>query len=69
MSRLPEWSEVIAEKDAEIERLKAALEWYAEMADKCRRITSEGEVARNALDADGGKRARAALQPTQEPRI
>ena len=45
----------------EIERLRAALEWYAEQARLCRLIHREGDAGRKALDADGGKRAREAL--------
>lgn len=41
--------------------LVEALEWYAEQVKNCRKITSEGNDARNSLDADGGKRATAAL--------
>jgi hypothetical protein len=44
-----------------ITELTEALRWYAEQVAGCRKITSEGEQARNALDADGGQRARAAL--------
>jgi hypothetical protein len=42
--------------------LRAALEWYAERVADCRKITPEGDNARQALDLDGGKRARAALK-------
>ncbi|USY26673.1 hypothetical protein NIZ92_06455 [Alcaligenes sp. 1735tsa3] len=38
-----------------------ALSWYAEQVAGCRKIGSPGDTARQALDADGGKRARAAL--------
>jgi hypothetical protein len=41
--------------------LYEALEWYAEQAEGCRRLTPAGDTARRALDRDGGKRARAAL--------
>ncbi len=41
----------------------AALEWYAKQVADCRKVQSEGEAARVALDADGGKRARDALTP------
>ena len=40
---------------------REALEWYAEKVAGCRKITSEGNDARNALDRDGGQIARAAL--------
>jgi hypothetical protein len=42
---------------AEIE----ALTWYAEQVAGCRKVTSEGNDARRALDQDGGKRATDAL--------
>ena len=50
-----------AEKDAEIARLREALEWYGEQARLCRLIHSEGDAGRAALSEDGGKCARAAL--------
>lgn len=56
---------VTKKKDAENERLRAALEWYAEQAAGCRKLGSIGDPFRHALDRDGGDRARAAL--TQEP--
>lgn len=45
------------------EGLIEALEWYEEQARNCRKLHGipEGEAARAALSADGGKRARAAL--------
>lgn len=46
---------------AENERLREALEWYAEQVAGCRKITPEGNASRAALDADGGSRARSAL--------
>ena len=39
--------------------MKKALEWYAESA---RKVTREGDEARDDLDVDGGKRARRALE-------
>lgn len=44
------------------EQGREALQWYAEQVAGCRKITSEGDAARHALDADGGKRAQAALE-------
>lgn len=41
--------------------LADALRWYEEQARLCRLIHSEGDAGRNALAADGGQRARAAL--------
>lgn len=52
---------IAASQAAEIARLREALEWYGEQARLCRLITSEGDKGRHALDADGGKRAHAAL--------
>jgi hypothetical protein len=49
---------------ARIAELEAALEWYAGHAADCRKITAEGDVARQELDRDGGARARAALRHT-----
>ncbi len=46
--------------------MRQALEWYQEQARLCRLIHSEGDAGRNALAADGGRRARAALSATQE---
>lgn len=43
-------------------RLVETLEWYEEQARLCRLIHSEGDAGRQALSADGGKRARAALK-------
>lgn len=37
------------------------LEWYAEQVRDCRKIGRLGEPAREALDHDGGKRARETL--------
>jgi hypothetical protein len=47
---------------AENEKLRAALEWYGEQARLARLIHSEGDAGRYALAADGGKRARVALE-------
>ena len=41
--------------------LAEALVWYSEQVSGCRKVTSEGERSRAALDRDGGARARAAL--------
>lgn len=40
---------------------RAALEWYAEHVAGCRKLGPDGDAARQALDKDGGERARAAL--------
>lgn len=41
--------------------LVKALEWYAEQVAGCRKLGHIGDPSRHALDADGGKRAREAL--------
>lgn len=41
--------------------LVEALEWYEQHAAGCRKLTSEGDECRQALDSDGGKRAQTAL--------
>ncbi|PND34570.1 hypothetical protein C1I89_10345 [Achromobacter pulmonis] len=43
------------------EAWRAALAWYAEQVAGCRKIGADGDAARQALDKDGGRRARAAL--------
>lgn len=47
--------------EAEAARLREALQWYGEQAAGCRKITKEGDVARQNLDRDCGEKARAAL--------
>jgi hypothetical protein len=44
---------------AEIDKYAEALDWYGKMAADCRKISRDGEIARQALDRDGGSRARA----------
>lgn len=51
---------------AERDRLRKALEWYAEQARLCRLVHSEGDSGRNALANDGGAIARAALAKEQQ---
>ncbi len=50
-----------------IAALAAELAWYGEQARLCRLIHSEGDAGRNALAADGGKRAQAVLARAQHP--
>lgn len=50
---------------AEVERLREALLWYERQASDYRKITTEGEDARYALERDGGTLARAALKDTR----
>lgn len=47
---------------ARIRELEGALEWYRKQTEGCRKIGSIGDPHRQALDADGGKRATAALK-------
>ena len=47
---------------AEIKRLRAALRWYGEQVEGCRKLGSIGDPFRHALDKDGGFIARAALK-------
>lgn len=71
VERLKRWEEMVRENspllaklsvaEAQVATLREALEWYADQAKDCRKLTSEGEKARNALDRDGGTKARAAL--------
>jgi hypothetical protein len=44
------------------EKMREALLWYSEKVAGCRKITREGDEARQALDKDGGQRAREALK-------
>lgn len=58
-------AEANARACAAVPDLLLALEWYAEQVAACRKVTSEGETARRALDQDGGTRARAAIARTK----
>lgn len=67
---LTDWPKAVADLDvrrgkpdaqAEIAELKAALQFYANTVCHVRKNHSEGDIARNALDKDGGEIARAAL--------
>lgn len=51
----------------EDEKLREALRWYEEKVAECRKIGSLGDNARQALDLDGGFRARDALSQQAEP--
>lgn len=52
---------------AAVERVALdALGWYAEQVAGCRKLGSIGDPARHALDADGGKRAQAAIAAMTE---
>jgi hypothetical protein len=53
---------IIAALDLDkVAALEGALDWYREQARLARLIHSEGDAGRHALQADGGKRAAAAL--------
>jgi hypothetical protein len=43
------------------DKIAEALKWYGTQASLCRQNTTAGDAARNALDFDGGQRARKAL--------
>ena len=58
--------EALKAKDAEIARLREALVWYEEKTHNCRKLVSEGDDARHALNNDGGSRARTALGGSHE---
>jgi hypothetical protein len=46
-----------------------ALRWYAEQVAGCRKLGSAGDAARSSLDADGGKRALAAIAAASQPPV
>ena len=50
-----------AQPAPDVKALVEALEWYEQQAAGCRKLTSEGDDCRQALDSDGGKRAQTAL--------
>ena len=56
----PENSRLFYAAADRIAELEAALLWYGEQSRLCRLIHSEGDAGRQALAADGGKRARIA---------
>ena len=43
-----------------------ALEWYRNHVSECRKIGGQGDQSRQALDHDGGTRARTALAAIKE---
>lgn len=49
--------------------LEQELAWYGEQARLARLIHSEGDKGRNALAADGGRRARSALDEGRAPSV
>lgn len=65
------WHAMLAAHDrapaTQVAELREALEWYGQQVKACRMLTREGDEARQALDADGGKRARAALAGDNTP--
>lgn len=48
------------------ERLERALTWYGENARLARLCHSEGDLGRSNPASDGGTRARAAMEPTND---
>ncbi|MFU1927540.1 hypothetical protein ACLQ9J_04325 [Bordetella hinzii] len=66
MSGEPIWDQhavraVLSKLRAPVADERAALGWYAEHVAGCRKLGPDGDAARQALDKDGGERARAAL--------
>ncbi len=57
----------VADLSARLARAVEVMRWYAERVAGCRKFTDEGHMARNALDADGGERARAFLSEQENP--
>ena len=46
---------------ARAEKAEAALRWYRDQAEGCRKLGGIGDPFRHALDEDGGQRARSVL--------
>ena len=63
IARVPDMEQTILDQAAEIERLREALQWYADKTNDCNRFGSDGDAARDALTKDTGDRARQALPP------
>jgi uncharacterized protein (DUF2342 family) len=61
MAALRHANEILKNRNELIAELEATLAWYGEQARLARLIHSEGDAGRQALAADGGERARAAL--------
>ena len=57
----------VADLSARLARAVEVMRWYAARVAGCRKFTDEGHMARNALDADGGERARAFLSEQENP--
>lgn len=57
----------IQQLEAQLSTAREALEWYEEQVRNCRKITREGDGARQQLDRDGGERALTALALIQTP--
>jgi len=55
----------LAERDKLIEQMKDALQWYKEQVSSCNRNGDAGELARDRLAKDVGKRAEAALSAAE----
>lgn len=61
--QLAEMRAEIERKDKLIEQMREALQWYKEQVSSCNRNGDVGELARDRLAKDVGKRAEAALAP------
>ena len=64
-NRLDQYADRIEALEAENARLREALLWYERQTSDYRKITTEGDDARYALERDGGTLARAALKDTR----
>jgi hypothetical protein len=58
----PEILDYARKLEAENKQLRDALQWYANTVENCNRHGEEGDVARDMLAKDAGKRADNALQ-------
>lgn len=56
---------MINDKDKLIEQMREALQWYKEQVSSCNRNGDAGELARDRLAKDVGKRAEAALSAAE----
>jgi len=58
-------TELVAGKDKLIEQMRSALEWYKDRVSNCNRSGDAGEISRDQLAKDVGKRAEAALSAAE----
>ena len=62
-------NEIIERKSALIERMREALQWYKEQVSSCNRNGDVGELARDRLAKDVGKRAEATLSAAERSEL